>query len=137
MLKHSLFYRLLSNSFTLGWLFAKPEAESADYITSSYTYKLSHRVVEALLKPLYKMAWFIGQRAAESWVRRNLLLLVGLLIFLYFSSDIAINHYGLRRSLIELIIALMGLGLALLAKFPGIGQGSWFFSFFRWWGETD
>lgn len=137
MFKHSLFYRLLSNSFILGWLFSNPEEEEADYITSSYVYRLSHRVVEAILEPLYKIGRWVGKMAAGSMVVRHLPLILGILVFLYFSIDIAINDYGLRRILMEMLLALMGLSIAMLIRIPGLGQGSWIFSFFRWWGKTD
>ena len=137
MFKHSLFHRLLSNSFFLGWLFSNPGEKESDYITSSYAYRLSHRVVEAVLRLLYKMGGFLRKAAAGSLMGQHLPLVLGTLVFLYFIVDIAINDYGLRRSLMEIAIALMALSLALLSRFPGLGQGSWIFSFFRWWGKTD
>jgi uncharacterized protein YacL len=137
LFKHSLFYRLLSNSFILGWLFSCPEEEEADFITSSYAYRLSHWVVEAILKILYKIGCWVQRMAVGSVVGKHMSLIVGTLVFLYFSVDIAINHYELRRSLIEMAIALIGLSMAMYLRFPGLWQGSLLLSFFRWWAKTD
>ncbi len=137
MFKHSLFHRLLRNSFFLGCLFSNPGENENDYITSSYTYRLSHRVLEAILNLLYKVGGFLRNITAGSLVGQHLFLMVGILIFLYFCGDIAINDYGWRRSLVELILGITALAIALLKNFPGLGQGSLIISFLSWWGKSD
>ena len=137
MFKHSLFYKLLSSSLTLGWLVSAPEEEQKDYIRPSYSYQYSSKLVDFILDILYKIGDVLRKLGQGSIAGQDLLGFFGILVFFYFTFDLALNDYSLRRTLMEIIVALAGLALPLLRKAPGIRQGSLLLSFFRWWEESD
>ncbi len=137
MFKHSLIYRLLSSSFMLGWLVSAPEEEQTDNISHSYSYRWSSRLMEALTDILYKIGDTLGKLGEGSIAGQDLLGFLGILVFFYFTLDLALNDYSLRRTVMESVLALGGFSMPLLRKVPGLGQGSLILSFFRWWGRTD
>ncbi len=137
MFKYSLFYRLLSSSFILGWLVSSPEEEQIDYISPSYSYRFSSRLMEALLDILYKIGTALRKLGEGSIAGQDFLGFLGILLFFYFTFDLALNDYSLRRTIMEAVLALGGFAMPLRRKVPGLGQGSLILSFFRWWGRTD
>ncbi len=137
MFKHSLFYRLLSSSLLLGWLVSAPEEERVDYISPSYTYQVSSRLLGILLNILYKVGGTLRRLGDGSIAGRNLLGFLGILVFCYFIFDLACHDYGLRRTIIETILALGGLSMLFRREISGWGQGSLILSFFHWWARSD
>ncbi len=137
MFKHSLFYKLLSSSLILGWLVSAPEEEQKDYMRPSYSYRFISRLMDVLLDILYRMGDTLRKLTQCSIAGQDLLGFIGILVFFYFTFDIALNDYSLRRTIIEVLIALAGLGMPFIRKAPGIWEGSLIIACFRWWETSD
>ncbi len=137
MFKHSLIYRLLSSSLTLGWMVSAQEEEQKDYISLSYGYRLSSRLLNPLLNILYRLGDALRKLGECSIAGQDLLGFLGILVFFYFTFDLALNDYSLRRTIMEAVMAGGGLTMPLIRKNPGIWQGSLILSFFRWWETSD
>jgi len=134
--ENSLIYKVISGSWFLGWMVSTP-GEHPQYYTYSYAYKLSNSLVRSLTVCLQRLGRFLLVQGKTSLIINNPIGFVGLLMFFYFGFDLSLNDYGLKRTLSEALLMVVGLLLPLVKSFPGIYQGSIIYRFLNWWAKTD
>lgn len=134
--ENSVIYKVISGSWFLGWLVSTPE-DRTDYYTYSYAYRISNSLVTFITDYLQRLGRFLNTQGKTSLIINNPVGFIGLLMFFYFGFDLSLNDYGLKRTLMETLLMIIGLLLPLLKSCPGIYQGSIIYRFLNWWGKTD
>lgn len=134
--ENSIVYRILAGSWFLGWLVDAP-GEISQHIKYSFSYRLADNFIKLVQKLLNRAGNSLKQHENKSLAVKNPLGFLGLLVFFYFASDLVINDYGLKRTIIEIALAAAGILLTLLKIVPGIWTGSIMYRFFAWWTRTD
>lgn len=136
MFKHSIFYRLLSNSWFLSWMVSSSTPDSKDLYSSSYIYRLTKTAGLFVLNTLHKIGDYLNQRQLAEFTINRLITLVGILMIFFGIFHIAGNRTP-SSIIVDLSAALVGVVIIISRVRPGIWEGSWFLSAIRWWSRTD
>lgn len=134
--ENSIIYRAISGSWFLGWLVSIP-GERSDCYSNSYAYRLGNNLAKFLTRYLQRLGRVLIAQGKTSAFITNPAGFVGLLVFFYFGFDLSLNDYGLKRTLIEILLMITGLLLPALKPYPGIYRGSIIYRFCSWWTGTD
>lgn len=134
--ENSFTYKIISGSWFLGWLVSTPE-DCPNYYAQSIVYQISNRLIVTITRCLEPLGRFLNDQGKTSLVVNNPFGFIGLLILIYFGFDLGLNDYGVKRTLIEILLAISGLLMLFLKPYGTIWQGSIIYRSFNWWIKTN
>ncbi|SHG42948.1 hypothetical protein SAMN02745221_00191 [Thermosyntropha lipolytica DSM 11003] len=132
--QHSTIYRIGKNSFIIRLL---QGSSRRNYYAGSAVYKLSSRLLDAVLLPLYKAGEAILRMYQTSRLLKYAGSLVGLMAFILFTGKAFSTGYFGLKAVFYLSAAFLALILPLAQLRPGSLKGSRLGTLLNWWIKAD
>ena len=134
-LRSSLFYRVLSGSWLLGWLADQPPANYHIYETS-WLYRQCDKITESAFTLLTRSVNKLKACSDSSRLSANPLQFMGILLFICLLMTLAFNYSAISytRLVPGMVLAVL---LVLFPYWRVIWANSFIYRVVSWWNDTE